>query len=91
MIDKVKLTDAHLKAIFAVGKGDATPDQQKMCIQAIVVEICGTNLLSFSPDNQSQTAYREGQRSVGVTVRELVAGHDGHIQIVKTKESGKNG
>lgn len=62
---------ARAAAIQALMLGQASPDQQKLALQGIVEDICGTYDMTYSPDSQHDTAFAEGKRWVGLQIVKL--------------------
>jgi len=59
-------------ALQALGRGDATPEQQKRALTVIVEKLAGTYEHTFVPGGQDQTIYLEGRRSVGLQIVKLL-------------------
>ena len=62
-------------AIKALSEGKATEYQQKLAFQYIVEVLSGAFDLSFRPDElggERDTAFAEGRRSVGLTLRRII-------------------
>lgn len=52
-------------ALKALGRGEASPDQQKRALDWIVNEAAGTYDMTFHPEDDRATAFAEGKRHVG--------------------------
>ena len=66
---------ADAVAIRAVAQGDASPDQQRRALEAIVGRIACTDDLSFRAEDHGgmfETAFAEGKRYVGLQIRKLI-------------------
>lgn len=66
---------ADVIAIKAVAEGDATPEQQKRAINAIILQVACADEISFSPDHRGgarETDFAEGKRFVGFQLRKLI-------------------
>lgn len=62
-------------AIRAVAQGDASPDQQRRAIEAIVGRIACADDMSFRAEDHGgmfETAFAEGKRYVGLQMRKLI-------------------
>jgi len=60
------VTIRETRALKALEAGEATPDQQRLALQAIIKGFARTHDQSFVPDEPaSHTAFLEGRRFVG--------------------------
>lgn len=62
-------------AIRAVSQGEASPDQQKRAMEAIIGRIACADDLSFRAEDHGgmfETAFAEGKRYVGLQIRKLI-------------------
>ena len=69
------LTKAEALAIKMVNEGDATPEQQKAALRAILHKIAQVDDQSFRSDDHGgvqDTAFAEGKRFVGLQVRKII-------------------
>ena len=69
------LTKAEALAIKRLNEGDATPEQQKAALHAILQKICQVDDQSFRSDDHGgvqDTAFAEGKRFVGLQLRKLL-------------------
>lgn len=70
------LTKAEALAIKRLNEGDATPEQQKAALYAILYKIAQVDDQSFRSDDHGgvrDTAFAEGKRFVGLQVKKLLA------------------
>jgi hypothetical protein len=70
------VTAAEGMSIKALADGRATPDQQRRALAFIIERICRVDEPSFVLDQHGgdrASAYVEGRRSVGMTLRALLA------------------
>lgn len=66
---------ADVIALKAVAAGEATPEQQKRAIEAIILQVACADELSFCPDHRGgarETDFAEGKRFVGFQLRKLI-------------------
>jgi hypothetical protein len=69
------LNRADVAAIKMVWAGEATPEQQKRAIEAIIGRIACADELSFRADDHGgtrETDFSEGKRFVGLQLRKLI-------------------
>jgi hypothetical protein len=69
------LNKADVLAIKMVGQGEATPEQQKRAIEAIIGRVACADELSFRADDHGgtrETDFGEGKRFVGLQLRKLL-------------------
>jgi hypothetical protein len=69
------INKADAIAIKALASGDATPDQQKRALEAIVSRISCCDDLSFRADDHGglrETDFAEGKRYVGLQIRKIL-------------------
>lgn len=69
------LNKADVIAIKMVAAGEATPDQQKRAIEAIVGRVACTDEQSWRADDHGgtrETDFSEGKRFVGLQLRKLI-------------------
>lgn len=69
------INKADAIAIRAVAQGDASPDQQKRAIEAIIGRIACTDDMSFRAEDHGgmfETAFAEGKRYVGLQIRKMI-------------------
>jgi len=69
------INKADAIAIRAVAEGDATPDQQRRAIEAIIGRVACTDDMSFRAEDHGgmyETAFAEGKRYVGLQIRKLL-------------------
>ncbi len=62
---------ADVGAIKAVGRGDATPEQQRRALDWIIRQACQTYEEQFDPDSARVTDFLLGRRSVGQQIIKL--------------------
>lgn len=68
-------TDAHVTALQALARGEASEKEQKRALDWIINTACGTYELSYRSDQDGgdrETAFAEGRRFVGMQVVKLV-------------------
>jgi len=68
-----EISSAQARSIRAVAGGEASGDEQKIAIAAIM-HICGVNDLEFLPDEhggERDSAFKSGKRFVGLQLRKL--------------------
>lgn len=65
---------ADAGAIQALGRGDATPEQQKRALKWLIEKACGTYDLSYRPGEEGRrdTDFAEGKRFVGSQVVKML-------------------
>jgi hypothetical protein len=69
------LNKADALAIKMVAQGEATPDQQKRALEAIIGRVACADELSFRADDHGgtrETDFSEGKRFVGLQLRKIV-------------------
>lgn len=70
------LNKADAMAIKAMAEGEATAEQQKRALDAIIYRVACTDDLSFRADDhggERDGAFAEGKRYVGLQLKKLVA------------------
>lgn len=76
MVGPSLLNRADAAAIKAVAAGDATPEQQRRAIEAIIGRVACADELSFRADDHGgtrETDFSEGKRYVGLQLRKLIS------------------
>ncbi len=69
------LNKADALAIKLVAQGEATPEQQRRAIEAIIGRVACADELSFRADDHGgprETDFSEGKRYVGLQLRKLI-------------------
>lgn len=69
------LNKADAIAIKAMAQGEATADQQKRALEAIIYRIACSDDLSFRADDHGgdrESAFAEGKRYVGLQLKKLI-------------------
>lgn len=56
----------EIAAIKSMAIGEATKEQQILAYETIIKKLCGIGALSYTPEDQSVTAFNEGKRCVGI-------------------------
>lgn len=82
-----ELADAN--AIQALGRGDASAEQQQRALSVIVEKLAGTYEHTFVPGAQDQTTYLEGRRSVGLQIVKLLKVDLAALRKAKPPVTGK--
>jgi hypothetical protein len=62
-------------AVKAMERGEARPDQQRIVLNYLIDDLCGTYDLSYRPDGaggERDTAFAEGRRFVGLELRRVI-------------------
>ena len=70
-----RISKDRARAIVAVAQGIANEEQQKIAIDAILVDICGVHDLSYRPDDlggERDTVFAEGKRFVASQMLSLI-------------------
>ena len=85
-------------ALQALYRGEAPPDQQIRALKCIIEELAGADDMTFDPDNDRNTCFAEGRRSVGRAIRitcttsvEKIMAAERRIAARKTKPTPKKG
>lgn len=63
---------ADASALQSLGRGDASPDQQRRALRYIIERLAGTYDLSFRPTSDRDTCFAEGRRFVGLQITKLL-------------------
>jgi hypothetical protein len=69
-----ELNKADLVAIQAWSRGEAEPEQQRRAFEAVMVRVCQVYDQSYRSDShggERDTAFAEGKRFVGLTLRKI--------------------
>lgn len=69
-----EITEHQARCLQAVSNGEATPDEQKAALEA-VMWVCGVDDMEFLPDNmggERDSAFKSGRRHVGMQLRKVV-------------------
>ncbi len=77
-------------AIKAMARGQADEWQQKVVLEFIVEQLCGTYDLSFRQDGyggERETCFSEGKRSIGLNIRRIIAQPFDALTQVKVRET----
>ena len=69
-----ELTVAEASAVIAVGKGEATPDQQLMAFKVICEKISNMYGFHFHPESSRNTDFALGKAQVGQIMVGIVMG-----------------
>lgn len=72
MIVRHVLTKPEAVAIKALHDGRASPDQQKLALQAVVQKIANTHDLDWFVDNERASSFASGRRFVGLEIIKYV-------------------
>jgi hypothetical protein len=88
---KWELYAKELYALRALHTGEATPEQQKLALDFILLVVCKKDDLSFYPDSPRDGDFAEGKRYVGNQVVKLLKLTSTEIQAAldKLKGTGK--
>jgi hypothetical protein len=79
-------TDADVRAIQALDRGEALPDQQVRALEYLVEELCKTYDLSYRPSGDRDTAFAEGRRFVGLQIVKITKLK---LEALKEKDHGR--
>lgn len=71
--DSAPFDKADIRALKAMGQGEATEEQQRRVIKWIVNSACGTYKRTFDPAGDRETAFREGRRFVGTQIMRMLS------------------
>lgn len=69
---EIRFSRLGMEAIKRVAAGTASAHEQKLCIETICFDIAGFDKPSFVPDNTHLTAYNEGKRQIGLTLKGFI-------------------
>lgn len=67
----IKWDNAHARAIQMLEQGQATPEQQKMILEYILLEICKINDMAYFPESRD-TDFSLGKQFVGQQILKLL-------------------
>ena len=70
-----RISKSRARAIVAVSQGVASEDQQKIAIEAILIDICGVHDISYRSDEmggERDTTFAEGKRFVASQILAVI-------------------
>lgn len=86
------VTEAELRAVRALARGQANPDQQTRALGFIIDRVARTDEASFALDKdggERATAFAEGRRSVGLALRTIIALKEPQVSGVAEQTTGR--
>jgi hypothetical protein len=65
--------DRDIRAWQALNLGQATPDQQRRCLEHLIYISDPTGALGYVPGDPYASAYENGKRRVGIEISNIIA------------------
>lgn len=80
---------ADAAALQALGRGEASPEQQRRALRWIIEGAANTYDLSYRPQDTGAMAFSEGRRFVGLQMVKLLKFNLGALREAKAARDGK--